>query len=287
VNPPTVGQALREGLLLGLDRMDAEGLLLHALGRPRSDRAWLRAHDTDPLTVETHRTYAGGCQRRLQGEPLAYITGTREFHGLELQVDARVLDPRADTETLVDWALELLGTPLLPDQDQRPRVADLGTGSGAVALALRHRHPRAQVWAVDASAAALEVARANAQRLGLEVHFAQGDWLTPLHGRWSLLVSNPPYIADADPHLAALGHEPLNALVSGADGLDDIRRIVSAAPAHLCPGGWLLLEHGHDQGHAVARLLEQRGFTQVQHRKDLAGIVRCTGGCWQSRTKER
>ena len=157
---------------------------------------------------------------------------------------------------------------------------DLGTGSGAIALALQHQRPKAQVLAVDASSDALAVAQANAQRLALPVRFARGHWLDGVEGRFDAIVSNPPYIPAADPHLAALTHEPLQALASGADGLDDIRTIVTQAPAHLVPGGWLLLEHGWDQAAAVSTLLREQGFAQVQSRKDLAGIARCTGGQW-------
>jgi release factor glutamine methyltransferase len=214
------------------------------------------------------------CRRRAAGEPVAYLTGRKEFYGLQLAIDARVLDPRPDTETLVDWALEVIAP--LP----APSVVDLGTGSGAIALALQHQRPTAQVLAVDASADALAVAQANAQRLALPVRFMQGRWLRGLDDRFDAIVSNPPYIAATDPHLAALTHEPLQALASGPDGLDDIRTIVAQAPAHLIHGGWLLLEHGHDQAGAVGALLRAQGFAQVQSRNDLAGIARCTGGQW-------
>ena len=200
----------------------------------------------------------------------------KEFYGLTLQVDARVLDPRPDTETLVDWALQLLAP--LP----APRVLDLGTGSGAIAQGLRHQRPDAQVSAVDASTDALAVAQANAARLGLAVQFARGNWLRGVAGQFDVIASNPPYIAAADPHLAALRHEPLQALASGADGLDDIRSIVAQAPSHLLPGGWLLLEHGWDQAEAVQALLRAAGGEQVQSRKDLARIVRCSGAQWPS-----
>jgi len=249
-------------------------LLLHALARPDAGRAWLLAHDTDALDPAVHAQFLALCQRRTAGEPVAYLTGRKEFYGLPLQVDARVLDPRPDTETLVDWALEVIAP--LP----APSVLDLGTGSGAIALALQHQHPTAQVLAVDASADALAVAQANAQRLALPVRFLQGHWLAAVPGRFEAIVSNPPYIAAADPHLAALIHEPLQALASGTDGLDDIRTIIAQAPAHLQPGGWLLLEHGHDQAGAVRALLQAQGFAQVQSRNDLAGIARCTGGQW-------
>jgi release factor glutamine methyltransferase len=287
--PATVQQALQHARGLGLERLDAQVLLLHTLGRDPHDRAWLIAHDTDPLPPDLARHLQGLCKRRASGEPVAYLIGQREFHGLTLQVDARVLDPRPDTETLVDWALERLQH--LPGAT----VLDLGTGSGAIALAIRHRCPDSQVWALDASAEALAVARANGRRLGLPVMFLQGNWLRDWEGQrqavdqshpqgpslphcFDLIVSNPPYIRTDDPHLAALTHEPLTALASGADGLDDLREIVAEAVGHLQPGGWLLLEHGWDQAEAVAALLRQAGFEAVEHRLDLAGHRRCTGG---------
>lgn len=270
-----IAQALAQAQAQGLARIDAQLLLLHALARPDAGRAWLLAHDTDPLEPDTQDRFAALCQRRLAGEPVAYLTGHKEFYGLPLRVDARVLDPRPDTETLVDWALTL-AQPL-----PAPRIVDLGTGSGAIALALQHQCPHAQVLAIDASEDALAVARANAERLGLPVQCARGNWLADIaHGPFDLIVSNPPYIAADDPHLAALTHEPLQALASGPDGLEDIRTIVGQAPAHLIPCGWLLLEHGHDQSAAVQRLLAERGFEDVQSHADLAGIARCTGGRW-------
>ncbi len=274
-NPPaTVADALGQARTLGLARIDAQLLLLHMLGRATTDRAWLLAHDTDVLAPDASDLYQALCLRRAAGEPVAYLTGRKEFYGLALQVDARVLDPRPDTETLVDWALEII--PPMP----APRVLDLGTGSGAIALALQHQCPAARVLAVDASAEALAVAQANAQRLALPVAFAQANWLQGVEGRFDAIVSNPPYIAAADPHLAALTHEPLQALASGVDGLDDIRTIVVQSPNHLVPGGWLLLEHGHDQADAVCELLRAKGFGEVQSRMDLAGIARCSGGQW-------
>jgi len=215
------------------------------------------------------------CQCRLDGIPLAYLTGERGFYGLTLHVDSRVLDPRPDTETLVDWALDVL------QSQAAPRVADLGTGSGAVALAIQHQRPDAVVWGVDASTQALEVAQANAVRLGLTIHFTQGNWLSPPPDQLQhLIVSNPPYIPENDPHMAALQHEPRQALTSGHDGLDDIRTIIAQAPDSLLDGAWLLLEHGYDQASAVQALFTQRGFVHVQSRKDLGGHVRCTGGQW-------
>lgn len=271
----TVQAALAQALQQGLARIDAQMLLLHTLGRPTGDRAWLITHDTDTLDPAVQERFEALCQRRHAGEPVAYLTGTKAFYGLELRVDARVLDPRPDTETLVDWALEAVAT------RPTPRLLDLGTGSGAIALALQHQRPDARVLAVDASQDALAVAQANAERLGLPVQFRYGHWLNGLDGQDGLfdaIVSNPPYIRAADPHLAALRHEPLQALASGADGLEDLRTIIAQAPAYLAPGGWLLLEHGWDQATDVCALLQGAGLQAVQTRKDLAAIVRCSGG---------
>lgn len=309
----TLNDALQAACRRGLPLNEARMLLLHLLGRPTHDRAWLLAHGGDALPAAAARPLRHCTARRLAGEPMAYLTGHKHFHGLRLQTDARALDPRDDTETLVDWALELLpggppapsgpptlpgghapapaappatagaaapaAPPRLPPAAAPLRVLDLGTGSGAVALAIARQRPAAQVSATDASASALALARANAHQLGLPVHFVQGDWLAPMAGRaFHLIVSNPPYIAEGDPHLVALRHEPRAALVSGPDGLQDLRRIIRAAPAHLLPGGWLLLEHGWDQAPPVRALLAAAGFAQVQSRRDLAGVPRCSGG---------
>jgi release factor glutamine methyltransferase len=272
----TLAQALARARAAGLERLDAQLLLGHVLGKPR---AWLIAHDEDTLPPERAAAYAALCTRRAAGEPFAYLVGSQEFHGLMLAVDPAVLVPRPDTETLVDWALEVLATDLA--DRAAPQVVDLGTGSGAIALAIKHRHPAAVVSAVDLSAAALAVAQGNAQRLGLAVAFHAGSWWQPLAGRrFDLCVSNPPYIAGADPHLAALGHEPALALTPGGDGLDALRAIVAGAPFHLHPGAWLLLEHGFDQAKAVADLLRAHGFERVAMRRDLPGQPRCTGGRW-------
>jgi release factor glutamine methyltransferase len=272
----TLASALRHATSLGLARLDAQLLLLHALGHTPHDRAWLMAHDSDTLDTTANTCFEAALQRRLRGEPLAYITGQQEFYGLDLRVDARVLCPRADTETLVDWALRLLAP--------EARVLDLGTGSGAIALAIKHQRPDVQMDARDLSADALAVAQANAQRLGLEVAFSQGSWLEGLSGAFDTIVSNPPYIRAADPHLVALANEPLQALASGADGLDDLRAIIEQAPSCLKPGAWLLLEHGYDQAQAVGALLLKAGFFDVKSRKDLAGIARCSGGRWKGHT---
>ena len=273
----TVTQALAQAAALGLARVDAQMLLLHVCGQPTHARAWLITHDSDALSAAQQTQWQSLLQRRADGEPVAYLTGHKGFYGLELAVDARVLDPRPDTETLVDWALALL-----PGDGNQLRLADLGTGSGAIALALQHERPAAEVWAVDASHDALAVARANAQQLQLPVRFAHSHWLSTLSGRFDAIVSNPPYIRDDDPHMPALRHEPRQALTSGADGLDDIRQIVESAPSHLQDGGWLLIEHGWDQAADVRALLTARGFAQVQSRKDLAGIERASGGQWTS-----
>ena len=288
----SVSQALRGAIDYGLEPVEVDLLLLLALSDPQVGRAWLRANLDYMLTSMHEKRFAAFCQRRLNGEPLAYITGHRGFYGLDLHVDSRVLDPRPDTETLVDWALDVIRL------TQQPRVVDLGTGSGAIAFALQHNRPDAQVVAVDASADALAVASSNATRLQLPVRFVQGSWLTPfdaslrsdcresqihaaIHAEAStfdLIVSNPPYIADGDSHLPALTHEPIQALTSGPDGLDAIRQIIAQSPDCLKRGGWLLLEHGYDQAEAVTALLQAQGFQNVQSRNDLAGITRCTGG---------
>jgi release factor glutamine methyltransferase len=259
----------------GVTRLEAQMLLLHSVGRDLHDRVWLLSHDTETLDPLAHLAFQAQVARRLAHVPLAYITGQKEFFGLSLQVDARVLDPRADTEVLVEWALSCLAD--IPS----PQVVDLGTGSGAIALALKYSRPEAQVWAVDLSADALAVAQANADRLALAITWRQGAWCTPLgEAQFDAIVSNPPYVADHDPHLEHLQHEPLQALTSGHDGLNDIRQIVQQAGSHLRPGGWLLMEHGFDQAWAVHDLLLNAGFEQVQSRPDLAGILRCTGGRW-------
>ena len=271
---PTVAQALAQAQAAGLERFEAHWLLAHLLQR---DRSWLLTHGDDPLPPALAQAYTAGCARRAQGEPLAYVIGHQEFHGLRLQVTPDVLVPRPDTETLVDWALQCL-----PALGAAPQVIDLGTGSGAVALALAHRYPAASVWATDLSPAALAVAQANARALGLPVQFRPGAWwqAAPAGQRFDMAVSNPPYIAGDDPHLPALAHEPLMALTPGGDGLDAVRALIQGAPEHLRPGGWLLLEHGWDQGPAVRQLFEQAGWQQVCTRQDIAQRDRCTGACW-------
>ena len=262
--------------------MDAQLLLLHAIGTAPADfgtrRAWLLAHDDEVVDARAACRFERYLRRRLAGEPLAYITGYKEFFGLGLGVDARVLVPRGDTETLVMWALEVLDGPIAASFDPPTVVLDLGTGSGAIALALKHARPAIQVDAVDASLDALTVACANAARLGLEVQFNHGSWLDQVKRRYHCIVANPPYVAAEDPHMAALTHEPVVALVSGPDGLQDLRHIIMAAKAHLYDGGWLLVEHGYDQAESVHNLFAQAGYCQIESKVDLGGNTRCTGG---------
>lgn len=262
---------------LGLDpataRIEVRSLLQAVL---QVDRAWLIAHDNEMVAPEQQIRFDAWFDRRLAGEPLAYILGEREFYGLNFKVTPATLIPRSDTELLVELALQ-----------RRPMgVLDLGTGSGAIALSIAHGRPQARVTAVDASAAALAVAQENVVRLGLaNVMLIRSDWFAALIGRtFDLIVSNPPYIVADDPHLVRgdLPFEPASALVSGTDGLDDIRRIVAAAPQYLQPGGELLLEHGYDQAARVRSLLMQRGFVEIHSVRDLAGIERVTGGRWSA-----
>jgi release factor glutamine methyltransferase len=268
----TVREAIGAARAAGLERLDAQLLLGHVIGR---DRAWLLAHDDEPLSNGQQALFDALVTRRRQGEPVAYLLGEKEFHGLALQVDARVLVPRPDTEVLVDWAIELLRHDMAGIQ--HPSVVDLGTGSGAIALAVKRDCPAAAVTASDASADALSMARANAQRLGLTVEWVQGSWWSALPDRqFDLALSNPPYIAAGDAHLEALAAEPLAALTPGPSGLEALREIVAGAPSHLRPGGWLLLEHGHEQGDAVRALLEAAGFVETGTLCDAAGLPRVT-----------
>lgn len=256
-----------------IDAVDAQWLMAHVLQR---SPAWLFAHAHDVVDATVAARYLALVDRRAAGEPVAYLTGTRGFWTLDLAVTTDTLIPRAETERLVELALARLP----PDRDLR--VADLGTGSGAIALALARERPRAQVLATDASRAALEVARANAARLGIgNIAFATGDWCAALDRRqFDLIASNPPYIAAGDRHLSLgdLRHEPVSALASGSDGLDAIRSIVATAPSHLVAGGWLLLEHGLDQGDAVRVLLQRAGFVDVDIGRDLEGRDRVSSG---------
>lgn len=270
----TLQDTLQGAQLLGLERLDAQMLMLHTQQHRVHDRAWLALHANDLMDHAALQSFNQLVQRRVAGEPLAYIIGHKEFYGLTLRVDSRVLVPRPDTETLVDWALQVLNT------HTHAQVLDLGTGSGAIALAIKSVRPDWRLHAIDYSNDALTLAQANASAHQLTIEFSQGSWLENCSECFDAIVSNPPYIAEHDPHLAALQHEPIQALTSGSDGLDDIRSIIQQAPAHLKNGGWLQLEHGYDQAPAVRQLLQQAGFEQVQSRCDLAGIERCSGGCW-------
>lgn len=252
---------------------ETEVLLAHALGR---DRAWLYAHADDAVPVDRAIEFHRLLTRRATGEPLAYIIGHREFWSLELAVTRDVLIPRPETELLVELALQKI------PQGEQVEIADLGTGSGAIALALARERPHARVLACEASAAALAVARGNAQRLGLaNVQFLLSDWFAAFgERRFDVIVANPPYIADNDAHLGQgdLRFEPRAALASGADGLDAIRAIVRDAPVHSKAGGWLLLEHGFEQGAAVRDLLEGAGYADVFTACDLEQRDRVSGG---------
>ncbi|MGA8278017.1 MAG: peptide chain release factor N(5)-glutamine methyltransferase [Rhodanobacteraceae bacterium] len=253
-------------------RLESELLLAHALDR---SRAWLYAHlDDRPAHASSHR-FGALIEARAQGRPVAYLLGQREFWSLPLRVTPDVLIPRPETERLVELALAHI------DAEAGTDVADLGTGSGAIALAIAHSRPQLRVFATDVSAAALAVARDNADRLGLaNIAFAEGEWCAPLGSRcFDLIVSNPPYIRLNDRHLdqGDLRFEPRAALVSGDDGLDAIRSIIAAVPRHLNPHRWLLLEHGAEQGAAVRTLLAAAGFANIETACDLAGHERVTG----------
>lgn len=298
---------------LGSDEatLDTRLILQHVLN---VNHAWLIAHADDTLTSEQSAAFEALLQRRLNGEPIAHILGAREFFGLNLKVTADTLIPRPDTETLVEAALGKASLILRQAQDtRRPeetallavrpelvegrgndeisgisdtlqplRMLDLGTGTGAVALALAKHCPQAHVTAVDFSENALTIARENAKNLAIQnVAFVHSHWFSTLNQqRFHIIVSNPPYIAENDPHLSQgdVRFEPKSALTSGADGLDDIRHIIGQASQHLVPNGWLLLEHGYDQAEAVAKLMAEAGFTEIAHAQDLAGIQRVTFG---------
>lgn len=259
--------------LTRIDAADAEWLLAQALHKSRT---WLYTHRETVLDENDIATFESMLQRRLSGEPVAYLTGTRGFWSLQLEVTPDTLIPRPETELLVECALARLPV------DRACRIADLGAGSGAIALSIAHERPRAQVVATDASEAALAVAQSNAKRLGIaNVAFRHGDWLQPLNTEiFDVIACNPPYIADGDPHLREgdLRHEPATALSSGPDGLDAIRVIVRDAPAHLERGGWLLLEHGWEQGEAVRALLVSAGFDEVATQRDLENRERVAVG---------
>jgi len=255
---------------LPLDPLENRILLCHALQLPR---VALITQSERALTSAEAAVLAGLVQRRLDGEPIAYIVGEREFFGLPFKVSPAVLIPRPDTELMVELALARLAP--------RARLLDMGTGSGAIAVAVAHTRPDATVTALDVSEAALDIAQANAAANGARVRFVRSDWYAALGAeRFDLIASNPPYIASGDRHLGEgdLRFEPTGALTDHADGLSALRIIIDGAPVHLEPGGWLLLEHGYDQAEAVRALLTARGFTEVQSWRDLAGIERVSGG---------
>jgi len=257
----------------GEARRDAEILLQHALGQ---NRTWLITHDRDPLPEDQAQAFRTLWGRRQTGEPMAYLTGHRGFWTLDLAVSPAVLIPRPDTELLVETALTLIPADATWD------LADLGTGSGAIALALASERPTCRVLATDKCPQALDMARTNAETHDIDnVQFLQGDWWAPLTGRrFHLAASNPPYVAAGDPHLGQgdLCFEPLGALTTGGDGLEDLRAIIAGAPEHLHPGGHLLLEHGYDQGEAVRALLRAGGFDEVRTWRDLGGNERVSVG---------
>jgi release factor glutamine methyltransferase len=270
----TITELLRNS---AIDAVDGRALLRATLG---VDDAFLVAHAGDEVAPRQAEHFRALAARRTAGEPVAYITGEREFYGRVFAVSPAVLIPRPETELLVELALERV------PRNEPCRVLDLGTGSGCIAISIALERPAARVTATDCSAAALQVARRNAQHLGAgNVDFKAGNWLAAVGGeKFSVIVSNPPYVADGDVHLAQgdLRFEPRSALVADADGLACIRTIVAAAPDHLLPGGWLLLEHGYNQASSCRALLAAAGFAGVQSWRDLAGIERVSGGQLQS-----
>ena len=277
-----IGEAIRQaaqliqnklGLALSEASFEANLLCQHVLN---VNRAWLISHERDALEPNQQVGFEALLQRRLNGEPMAYILGSRDFYGLQLKTTPATLIPRPDTETLVEAALAKI------PQNASLNILDLGTGTGAVALAIASQRPQTKVIAVDASPEALKVATENAQDFKLaNVRLLESNWFSALEGeKFDVIVSNPPYIAQDDEHLKQgdLRFEPLSALASGVDGLDDIRKIIQDAPEYLNPNGWLMLEHGYDQANVVAALLNARGFSKVAHAKDIAGTLRVTFG---------
>ena len=266
----TVGESLDAARGV-LPRLDADVLTAHAIGASRDT---LYAFPERAMPTHDARRLAGFVRRRRRGEPLAYIVGRREFWSLTLRVDPRVLVPRPETECLVEAALARIG--------DIATVLDLGTGSGAIALAVAASRPDARVVGVDRDSGCIDVARQNAARLELTATFRQSDWFAALDPseRFDVVVANPPYVADGDPHLDddGLRFEPRDALIAGKDGLDALRRIVPSAPSHLVRGGWLCVEHGHDQQAAVRDLFLEHGFQDLETAPDLAGIPRVTCG---------
>jgi release factor glutamine methyltransferase len=274
----SVRQLLRAADALSGDssRRDAEILLCHCLDKPRS---WLYTWPEAEVGQAGADNYRQLLARRAEGVPIAYLTGRREFWSLQLQVNEHTLIPRPETETLVEWALEL-------ELTADAQVLDLGTGSGAIALALASEREQWQVTAVDNSLEALAIAAANAGSIGVgRVSFVESNWFSALGGRrFHLLLSNPPYVDAGDDHLQQgdLRFEPRGALVAADGGLADLSRLVAEAPGYLMPGGWLLLEHGLEQGAQVRQLLQTQGFQAIATRRDMADRERITGGCWHA-----
>ena len=277
----TVGELLEQAQqrlqsLSNSPRLDSELLLARVL---QQSRTWLHTWPDKPLDDDMQQTFEQLLQRRLRGEPIAHILGEQAFWSLSLQVSAATLIPRPDTERLVELALERIPT------ETDWFIADLGTGSGAIALALASERPKCHLLASDRSADTLGVAQHNAERLGLtNITFVQADWLKdiPRDNRFDMIVSNPPYICEADPHLdqGDVRFEPREALTAGADGLNAIRTIITQAQQYLKPGGWLLLEHGYDQGDAVQKLLNLAGYTEVADFIDYGGNPRVAVARW-------
>lgn len=276
----TAQQQLIQTLKLEASTAGIEAQSLLRVVLPTATRAWLITHGDDSLSVEQQTTFDALLKRRLNGEPVAYIVGIRDFYGFEFKVSPEVLIPRADTETLVETALAKI--PI----EQPCEVLDMGTGTGAIAITIALLRPQAQVIAIDISPTALQIARENMHNLAANnLILLQSDWFSGLNGeRFDVIVSNPPYIADQDMHLTQgdLRFEPLQALASGKDGLDSICHIITGAPQYLNPHGWLMLEHGYDQAEQVQRLLFAAGFSEVVSTPDLAGILRVTAGKKQS-----
>jgi release factor glutamine methyltransferase len=273
-SPPRLGEAWRQASRR-IDRVDARRLLEYVCGCAHADLIAYPEREMSPVQAADFERLVA---RRAAGEPFAYLVGSAWFCGLEFAVGPEVLIPRPETELLVELAARRAETL------ERPRIVDLGTGSGIVAILLARRCPHAALTAIDVSAAALGLARANAARYGARVRFLKGNWYAPTGPeRFDLIVSNPPYVAAGDPHLCRNGlpFEPRRALTDGTeggDGLDCVRRVVAGASRHLTPGGWLLTEHGWDQAHAVREILRAAGFRQVATWRDGAGSERVSGG---------
>lgn len=271
----TIASLLREAssqLISDSPRIDVEVLLAFLL---RKNSAWLMAHGTDELSPELHADFLSLLDRRKTGEPIAHIIGSRGFWTLDLAVTPDTLIPRPETELLVELAISKYAN------DNKLRILDLGTGTGAIALAIASECKNAEVMAVDKSSGALEVARENGRKNNLAVQFIQSDWFAALRNqKFDLIVSNPPYIPERDPHLKQgdVRFEPITALASGADGLDDIRLIISRAPQYCLPGAWLMVEHGFDQGEVIRALFSEAGFINIETVQDLEQRDRVTIG---------